>query len=132
MILSLQQLRSSSNILPRTVVGQGAHLFATEHGIASVDPASLVSPEAHKEWTKWKARLEASVVSDDTRPSESGPTHEDNNTTHTDGSKLEETVGAVASDSSGVLAAGVSSGGLLLKYPGRIGEVSHNLELICH
>lgn len=37
---------------------------------------------------------------------------------------IQDTVGAVAYHSEGGMAAGVSSGGLLLKWPGRVGEVN--------
>ena len=36
---------------------------------------------------------------------------------------MQDTVGAIAVDSQGSLCAGVSSGGLSLKLPGRIGHV---------
>ena len=35
----------------------------------------------------------------------------------------QDTVGAIAMDERGVLCAGVSSGGLSLKFPGRVGHV---------
>lgn len=34
-----------------------------------------------------------------------------------------DTVGGVCLDSNGYICAGVSSGGILMKYPGRIGQV---------
>lgn len=36
---------------------------------------------------------------------------------------LQDTVGAIAVDARGILCAGVSSGGLSLKLPGRVGHV---------
>ena len=37
---------------------------------------------------------------------------------------IQDTVGAMAMDTQGILCAGVSSGGLSLKLPGRLGHVS--------
>lgn len=120
----------------RTLASQGASLFAAERGLNMIDPASLISDKAHSEWAKWKARLQNATPSADSSSLPNGQSH------------LEDTVGAIACDEAGDLAAGVSrssccslklcqielrqgllmvsncSGGLLLKYPGRIGEVN--------
>lgn len=121
----------------RTLASQGASLFAAERGLNMIDPASLISAKAHSEWAKWKARLQNATPSADSSSLPNGQSH------------LEDTVGAIACDEAGDLAAGVSrssccslnflcqielrqgllmvsncSGGLLLKYPGRIGEVN--------
>jgi hypothetical protein len=93
-----------------------------------VDASEMVSPSAREDWHKWTARLTESQ----------SPIHEEN--------VLQDTVGAVACDSQGNLASGVSryffclfrkifliavrsvdSGGLLLKLPGRVGEVIASL-----
>lgn len=42
-----------------------------------------------------------------------------------------DTVGAVCMDTHGHLCAGVSSGGVVYKTPGRIGQVSLHLPLYC-
>ena len=42
-----------------------------------------------------------------------------------------DTVGAVCMDGDGHLCAGVSSGGVVYKTPGRIGQVSFRLSLYC-
>lgn len=92
----------------------------------TVIPDDIISPRALREWQKWKSRLDHPAHDDD---QESLPQD-----------AMQDTVGAVAWDDEGNLAAGVSrcvlrialleesrivpSGGLLLKYSGRIGEVS--------
>jgi len=91
----------------------------------TVIPNDMISPRALREWQKWKSRLDH-------------PAHGDQESLPQDA--MQDTVGAVAWDDEGNLAAGVSrcvltlalleesrivlSGGLLLKYSGRIGEVS--------
>jgi len=92
------------------LVSNGARAFADDSSVSTtVRPESLISPRAKEEWVKWKGFLDG---------------------TGTDARELtalrdiQDTVGAVAWDTEGGMAAGVSSGGLLLKYPGRIGEAA--------
>ncbi|KAJ6500140.1 asparaginase [Mycena vitilis] len=104
-------------IPPLTLVSAGAHAFAESHSdIALVLPESLIAPRAQKQWAAWKARLEASGPDDASLGPEDAELH---------GSMFQDTVGALAFvGASGELASGVSSGGILLKYPGRIGEAA--------
>ncbi|KAL5485283.1 hypothetical protein ACEPAI_7925 [Sanghuangporus weigelae] len=110
-------------VSPLTLVGPGARAFAASAGIQLVGSDALFSERSRNEWQKWKARFEdASSAGPDSVTIGSstvtcGLEHEDH-------SILDDTVGAVACDTSGGLSAGVSSGGLLLKYPGRIGEAA--------
>ncbi|KAF5370859.1 hypothetical protein D9758_001916 [Tetrapyrgos nigripes] len=67
----------------------------------------MVSEKASQRWQYWKERLQST----EDKEAEQG-FHD-----------IQDTVGAVAS-CNGHMSAGVSSGGLLLKYPGRIGEAS--------
>lgn len=107
------------------LVSQGAHAFATSNGIPTCDATALVAPRCAEEWEHWKKVLvdvQSSTPPTDLRAEV----------------LMQDTVGAICWDSNGKLAAGVSrfatalvcsrthsaySGGLLLKYPGRIGEV---------
>jgi len=76
----------------------------------------MVSPRAKEVWQRWMKRYDE-VTSESTDELEGG-------TTVLPQDAMQDTVGAVAWDSEGNLAAGVSSGGLLLKYSGRIGEAA--------
>jgi len=101
-------------IRPLTLVGAGAQTFAQSSGIEIVPPESLISPRAKADWTKWTMRLERSKAGEPAvDESESLPEE-----------AMQDTVGAVALDARGNMAACVSSGGLLLKYSGRIGEAA--------
>ena len=108
------------------LVSQGARTFATSNGIPTCDLTALLAPRCISEWEHWKKILGDSPASIQ---------KQDQGTEM----PMQDTVGAISWDSNGGLAAGVSrsvlasacarahsvrSGGLLLKYPGRIGEVS--------
>lgn len=77
------------------MVSEGARSFAQRHHIPCVPPETLISPRAQAEWSMWKERFE-SAVTDGGNVSKEGL------------SDRQDTVGAVAWDMSGGLAAGVS------------------------
>lgn len=85
-------------LVRRTLVGAGAARLARAD--ERVAPERLVSPAARSLWERWRARL-----------------------VEVEGKAMQDTVGAVACVD-GDMAAGVSSGGILLKLPGRLGEAA--------
>ncbi|KAG7098750.1 hypothetical protein E1B28_000660 [Marasmius oreades] len=93
-------------IPPLLLVSDGARAFAIEHAIPTVSPESLVCDKAKNTWSRWKEKHNSGSIS----TTDIGEIH-----------ALQDTVGAVAVCGDAV-AAGVSSGGLLLKFPGRVGE----------
>jgi beta-aspartyl-peptidase (threonine type) len=76
------------------MAGPGAEAWCVEAGAATVDPAWFITPAAEAELARWRAE-------------EAGRSG---------------TVGAVALDAQGRLAAATSTGGLAGKRPGRIGD----------
>ncbi|KAJ7072156.1 asparaginase [Mycena amicta] len=90
---------------PLTLVSMGAQAFARQSAPhLLVPPESMITQRTQKQWETWKDRLAAASDGAD---------------------MIQDTVGAVAwHEASGEIASGVSSGGILLKYPGRIGEAA--------
>lgn len=82
------------------LVGEGAEKFATEQGISLCDPEELIIPREKAAWEICRTGKHVSA-------------HHD----HEGG-----TVGAVALDSRGHLAAGTSTGGTCCKRAGRVGD----------
>jgi L-asparaginase / beta-aspartyl-peptidase len=82
------------------LAGEGAEKFAVEQGIALCDPEELIVPRERAAWKKCHA----------------GP-HSEEHHVHSLG-----TVGAVAIDAHGHMAAGTSTGGTCCKRAGRIGD----------
>ncbi len=95
-------------------VGEGAERFAAEHGMPLIDNAELVIDRERDRLRNYKARL-AAGAKDTTF---SGPS-EFAAYLHS-----HDTVGAVALDQQGNIAAATSTGGTLGKTPGRVGDSS--------
>jgi beta-aspartyl-peptidase (threonine type) len=79
------------------LAAEGARRFALRRGFAAVDPETMITAEQR---AKWKAARGAPAPA----PGKLG------------------TVGAVACDREGHVAAATSTGGLFLKMPGRVGD----------
>ena len=99
-------------------VGAGAERFAAEHGMALIDNAELVLERERIRLAEAQERLKQGLADttfsgDDKEPGTAARRMESH-----------DTVGTVALDSYGNLAAGTSTGGTLNKTPGRVGDSS--------
>lgn len=89
-------------------VGTGAERFARQNGMALVDNTELIVPRERERLMAFqKAELEGARDTTFSGPLDS-----------------HDTVGAVALDADGNIAAGTSTGGTLSKAPGRVGDSS--------
>ena len=96
------------------LVGSGAQKFALEQGISQCTLEDLLT---ERQRLSWKEDQSAEASSEDEpryhrREVSARPAQEEKH----------GTVGAVAIDSSGILAAATSTGGIPNKYPGRVGD----------
>lgn len=87
------------------LIGRGAEVFATEAGLEIVDPKYFWT---ERRWQEWKAARDAEAI-------------REGRIEHRSGSEW-GTVGAVALDRDGNLAAGTSTGGMTNKRYGRVGD----------
>ena len=89
------------------LTGEGAEQFAFEHGVEPVSPSLFSTPERREQLARARQQGETRLDHD------SGPLDED---------QKFGTVGAVALDEHGNLAAATSTGGMTNKLPGRVGD----------
>ena len=98
------------------LIGQGANDFAREVGVAEVEPEQLLSVEAKRKWEDYvKYNKVVSEIFNDPKPSTGDQAPPQTPSDH-------DTVGAVALDLAGNLAAATSTGGISLKRVGRVGD----------
>jgi L-asparaginase / beta-aspartyl-peptidase len=95
-------------------VGPGAEAFAASHGMKLIENAELVLERERQRLAEAQAREQAGSPD---RTFSGNPPAESSETSH-------DTVGAVALDADGRLAAATSTGGTLNKDPGRVGDSS--------
>lgn len=97
-------IRLARRVMDKTrhvfLAGEGADAFSLAQGLEQVDPSYFLTPERQKAFEAWKAKNLAGI----------------------DRSHLYGTIGVVALDSDGHLAAATSTGGLMGKQWGRIGD----------
>ena len=99
---------------PLMLYGDAADAYGKKHGVEQVEPSWLVTELRSAQWAKWKEQR--------LRP---GATDEDDALLDHDGEQDGwGTVGAVALDGSGRLAAATSTGGMTGKPLGRVGDTA--------
>jgi L-asparaginase / beta-aspartyl-peptidase len=85
------------------MIGEGAHTFAVEQGMETVDEAWFWTAARRAQWERMRQQQGATRADEEERRM--------------------GTVGAVALDRGGNLAAGTSTGGMMMKRWGRVGDV---------
>ena len=110
---------------PHTLIaGRGAEAFAAEQGFSTSD---LLTEPARQRYDQWLAER-------DTPPNAAGrliPNFEEHPVAHAgDRNDVHDTIGVLALDPNGTLAAGCTTSGLPWKLPGRVGDspiIGHGL-----
>jgi beta-aspartyl-peptidase (threonine type) len=103
-------------------VAEGAERFAQAHGMALIHNSELVLDRERERLLQAQARQSAGLA-DETFSGQSAD-DKDPETAFNPGFETHDTVGAVALDGHGNLAAATSTGGTLNKTPGRVGDSS--------
>lgn len=98
-------------------VGQGAEEFAQQHGMELIDNAVLVLDRERQRLEQAQEKERAGLPDLTFAGDDKSPETAAELTSH-------DTVGAVALDAKGNIAAGTSTGGTLNKAPGRVGDSS--------
>ncbi|MEO1524084.1 MAG: isoaspartyl peptidase/L-asparaginase [Planctomycetota bacterium] len=101
------------------LAGQEAETFAKQNGCETVDPRYFFT---RRRWDQLVRKLKATDRPAPKQPAYGFPPGTDSETDHTPPAEIGDTVGCVALDINGHLAAATSTGGLTGKMLGRIGD----------
>uniref|UniRef100_UPI00398EBE9E threonine aspartase 1 isoform X3 n=1 Tax=Pristiophorus japonicus TaxID=55135 RepID=UPI00398EBE9E len=112
---------SAGRIPPCFLVGEGAYKWAVDHGIVPCPPDIMATKFSLSAFRKNRRKLELAekVETEMIQTKKRREVSENTNVT----TSL-DTVGAVVVDHEGNVAAAVSSGGLAMKHPGRVGQAA--------
>jgi beta-aspartyl-peptidase (threonine type) len=105
-------------------VGEGAEKFAAEHGIALCNNQDLIIPREVERLREYQAKNPILTANSAARMGHPPPGSDLFAPTVHDATISHDTVGAVALDREGNIAAATSTGGTLNKAPGRLGDSS--------
>ncbi|KAJ7987374.1 hypothetical protein DPEC_G00325830 [Dallia pectoralis] len=115
---------SAGRIPPCFLVGEGAHDWAVSHGIMPCSSEKMATKFSLSAYKRNKRKMEMA------EKVESGLNHQTKkkrqSSENDNGSGLLDTVGAIVVDWEGNVASAVSSGGLAMKHPGRVGQAAHH------
>ncbi|XP_051507925.1 threonine aspartase 1-like isoform X1 [Myxocyprinus asiaticus] len=126
---------SAGRIPPCFLVGRGAEQWAISHGIPACTTEKMTTKFSLSAYKRNKRKMElAELVETKRRRQSSGhendfgclePVGDIMVKGEVNNSACLDTVGAVVVDGEGNVAAAVSSGGLAMKHPGRVGQAAH-------
>jgi beta-aspartyl-peptidase (threonine type) len=97
------------------MIGEGAEAFARQNGLTMVEESWFWTPNRRQQWERM--RMQDSIRADSVRRAGQGAAYS------VPDERKWGTVGAVALDQQGNLAAGTSTGGMMMKRFGRVGDV---------
>lgn len=113
---------SAGRIPPCFLVGRGAHDWAVSHGIPPCPSEKMTTKFSLSAYKRNKRKMELAEKMD---TGHNQTKRRRQSSENENGSECLDTVGAVVVDLEGNVAAAVSSGGLAMKHPGRVGQAAH-------
>ncbi|KAK2182401.1 hypothetical protein NP493_356g01009 [Ridgeia piscesae] len=122
-----QGTMSLGRIPPSTLVGDGARDWAVRNNIPTVRNQALLTDSSRKAFIKHKRKLdmlEEGFLNNHNHKARKTEDIELVQTNGSDDSLLQDTVGVICVDHSGGVVSAVSSGGIVLKQPGRLGQAA--------